>query len=42
MNVKTQTHICVKHDQREKEDIQYIGKIVLMLVAVGFRVGPRI
>jgi len=42
MNVKTQTCICVKHDQREKEDNQYIGKIVLMLVAVGFRVGPRI
>ena len=42
MNVKTQTCICVKHDQMEKEDTQYIGKIVLMLVAVVLWVGPQI
>jgi hypothetical protein len=33
---ETQTRICVEHDQREKEDIQRIGKIVLMSVAFSF------
>lgn len=42
INVEIQTCIYMEHDQREKEDIQCIGKIVLTLVVFFFVLLNRI